>query len=101
MLIQFEKSTRGAYGATSDSSRLDVREGASRNPAIQLRAASSIRHGPAVAQSRSEETTVHPFLSTCCAALIDIAALLSAILLVSATGVGIAFAVFVLLFMPL
>jgi len=63
MLIQFEKSTRAAYGATSDCSRLDMREGASRNPAIQLRAVSSIRHGPAVAQSRSEETTVHSYSS--------------------------------------
>jgi len=37
MLIQFtNESTRVAYGATSDHSRLDMRDGASRNSAIQL-----------------------------------------------------------------
>lgn len=40
MLIQFtNESTRAAYGATSDRSRLDMREGASRNSdPVQFRA---------------------------------------------------------------
>lgn len=71
MLIQFDESTRAAYGATSDCSRLDMRDGASRNPS---------------------------FLSRCCSALIDIAAVFSAVLLITATGVGITVAIYFLLF---
>jgi hypothetical protein len=75
MLIQFtNESTRAAYGATPDRSRLDMREGASRNPS---------------------------FLSRCCSALIDIAAVVAGVLLICATGLGIAFAAFVLIFVSL
>lgn len=62
MLITYHNETSGtALGGNEPLSRSHMREGASRNSAIQLRAVSSIRHGPAVAQSRSEETTVHRY----------------------------------------
>lgn len=100
MLIQFTKETSGPATGDNRPDRSHMREGASRNPAIQLRA-DPPRHWSAVAPSRREENDGASFLSSCRAALIDIAALFVAALLVSATGVGIAFAVFVLLFMPL
>jgi hypothetical protein len=100
MLIQFEKSTRGAYGATSDSSRLDMRDGASRNPAIQLRAVSSRLLVP-VAPSRVEENDGASFLSACCSALRDVAAIAAAILLICATGIGFTAAIYLLLFVSL
>lgn len=63
MLITFHKtSTRAAYGATSDCSRLDMREGASRNPAIQLPGCAS--PSGTVAVSRVEETRPHPYSSS-------------------------------------
>jgi hypothetical protein len=72
MLITYHnESTRAAYGATSDRSRLDMREGASRNSS---------------------------FLSRCCSALIDIAAVVASVLLICATGVGITVAIYFLLF---
>ena len=63
---------------------------------IQLRA-DPPRRWSAVAPSRSGEMTVHPFVQT----LRDISAVLAAFLLVSMTGLGIAFALFVLLFCSL
>lgn len=140
MLIQFDESTRAAYGATSDCSRLDMREGASRNPAIQLRASCQSEAFHPVASSRVEETTTHsisvpgtlvgqrggrlsesspadrhraapagqfmavqgehpshPFI----AALRDFAAIASAILLITATGIGFTAAIYLLLFVSL
>ncbi len=104
MLIQFDKSTRGAYGATSDSSRLNMRgDGGNispRNSAIQLRADPPRLLVP-VAPSRVEETTVHSFLSRCCAALRDVAAIAAAVLLICATGIGFTAAIYLLLFVSL
>lgn len=100
MLIQFDETSGTALGGNEQLSRSHMREGASRNPAIQLRAdpPSALVGGGTVSPRRNDGASL---LSSCRAALIDIAALLSAALLVSATGVGVAFAVFVLLFMPL
>jgi hypothetical protein len=113
MLITFDKtSTRGAYGATSDSSRLDMREGASRNPAIQLRGVEldgvpscpgwqAERRASPVAPSRVEENDGASFLTACCAALRDVAAIAAAILLICATGIGFTAAIYLLLFVSL
>lgn len=73
MLIQFEK-TSGRATVDYQPGRSHMREGASRNPS---------------------------FLSRCGAALIDIAAVFAVVLLVLATGVGITFAGFALLFCSL
>lgn len=73
MLITFDKTSRQATGARPPAGS-HMREGASRNPS---------------------------FLSRCCSALIDIAAVFAVVLLVLATGVGITFAGFVLLFCSL
>lgn len=101
MLIQFTKETSGPAAGDNRPDRSHMRGGGKpRNPAIQLRA-DPPRHWSAVAPSRREENDGASLLSSCRAALIDIAALLSAVLLISATGIGIAFAVFVLLFIPL
>jgi hypothetical protein len=70
MLIQFEKTSGRATGDYQPG-RSHMREGASRNPS---------------------------FLSRCCSALIDIAAVASAILLICATGVSITVAIYFLLF---
>jgi len=74
MLITFQKTSGTALGGNEPLSRSHMREGASRNPS---------------------------FLSRCCAVLIDIASVFAIVLLVLATGVGIAFAGFVLLFCSL
>lgn len=60
MLIQFEKTSGRATGDYQPG-RSHMREGASRNPAIQLRAVPPRLLVP-VAPSRVEETTVHPFI---------------------------------------
>lgn len=73
MLIQFDKTSGPATGHCQPG-RSHMREGASRNPS---------------------------FLSRCCAALIDIAAVVAGVLLICATGIGIAFAAFVLMFVSL
>lgn len=99
MLIQFDSETSGpAVTQYNQPGRSHMREGASRNPAIQLRAAPSIRHRSAVAPSRREENDGALILSRIRAALIDIAALASAILLIAATGIGFTVAIYLLLF---
>lgn len=102
MLTQFDEASGTALGGNELLSRSHMRgDGATpRNPAIQLRAASP-RQGPAVASSRSEGNDDASFLSACHAALIDIAAVASAVLFVCATGIGVAFIAFVLFFVPL
>lgn len=104
MLIQFTKETSGrATGDYHQPGRSHMRgDGGNISPrnSIQLRA-DAPRRLSAVAPSRSEENDGASFLSACRAALLDVAAVLAAVLLVSATGVGIAFAAFVLMFMSL
>lgn len=102
MLIQFDKTSGRATGDYQPGRSHMRGNGGNQSPrnSIQLRA-DPPRRWSAVAPSRREEMTVHPFLSACRDALLDIAAIASAILLVTATGVGIAFAGFVLLFVPL
>ena len=104
MMITVENiSTRGAYGATSDSSRLNMRGDGGNTPrnSIQLRAVKPPRLLVPVAPSRVEETTVHPFLSRCGAALRDVAAIAAAVLLICATGIGFTAAIYLLLFVSL
>jgi len=101
MMLSFYRETSGtALGGNEPLSRSHMRDGASRNTAIQLRADPPRLLVP-VAPSRVEETTVHPFLSACCSALIDIAAVLATVLLITATGIGIVFAGFILMFCSL
>lgn len=90
-------TSRTALGGNDMRPGSHMRDGASRNPAIQLRA-DAPRRLSAVAP---EENDGASFLSACRAALLDVAAVLAAVLLVSVTGVGIAFAAFVLMFMSL
>lgn len=71
MLITFHNETSGRATGHCQPGRSLLREGASRNPS---------------------------FLSRCCSALIDIAAVASGILLLTATGVGIAVAIYFLFF---
>ncbi len=68
-----------------------------RNSAIQLRAANLPGRCRRSHRLAAKKMTVHPFIQV----LRDIACLFAAFLLVSVTGVGIAFAVFVLLFVSL
>lgn len=99
MLIQFDKTSGRATGDYQPG-RSHMREGASRNPAIQLRAA-PLQSPTPVAWSRVEENDQASVLSRCCAALIDFAAVVAAVLLICATGLGVAFAAFVLIFVSL
>lgn len=83
MLIQFDSETSGtALGGNEPLSRSHMRDGASRNPAIQLRAGAPRRQVP-VAPSRVEERTVHPFIQF----LRDIALVLAGSLFLVALGV--------------
>lgn len=100
MLIQFTKETSGPATGHNRPGRSLLRDGASRNSATQLRADPPRLLVP-VAPSRVEENDGASFLSACCSALIDIAAVLSAFTLASATGFAIAFSFFVLLFVSL
>lgn len=100
MLIQFDSETSGRATGDCQPGRSHMRDGASRNPAIQLRPDRAQASNP-VAWSRVEENDQASFLSRCCAALIDIAAVFAVVFLVLATGVGITFAGFVLLFCSL
>jgi hypothetical protein len=77
-----------------------MRDGASRNPAIQLRADPPRLLVP-VAPSRVEENDGALFLSACGAALRDVAAIAAAILLICATGIGFTAAIYLLLFVSL
>lgn len=61
MLIQFDSETSGRATGDYQPGRSHMRDGASRNPAIQLRAVPP-RPLSAVAPSRREEMTVHPFI---------------------------------------
>jgi len=97
MLIQFNKTSGTALGGNEPLSRSHMRDGASRNPAIQLRAGAPRRQVP-VAPSRVEENDGASFLSACGAALRDVAAIAAAVLLICATGVGFTVAVYFLLF---
>lgn len=104
MLIQFTNETSRATVGGNQSPGSHMRgDGGTigpRNSAIQLPGCSA--PSGAVAVSRVEETRPHQsFLSRCCAALIDIAAVFALVLVVLATGVGITFAGFVLLFCSL
>lgn len=103
MMITVENiSTRGAYGATSDSSRLNMRgDGGNISPrnSIQLRADPPRLLVP-VAPSRVEEND-GAFLSRCGAALRDVAAIAAAVLLICATGIGFTAAIYLLLFVSL
>lgn len=101
MLIQFTKETSGrATGDYHQPGRPHLRDGASRNPAIQLRAGAPRRQVP-VAPSRVEENDGASFLSACCAALRDVAAIAAAVLLICATGIGFTAAIYLLLFVSL
>lgn len=97
MLIQFTKETSGPAIGGNRPGRSHMREGDSRNPAIQLRADAPRLLVP-VAPSRVEENDGASFLSRCCAALRDVAAIAAAVLLICATGVGITVAIYFLLF---
>ena len=97
MLIQFQNMRgRPTLGGTSDQPSA-LRGGAiSPRNSIQLRADPPRLLVP-VAPSRVEEND-GAFLSRCGAALRDVAAIASAILLICATGVGITVAIYFLLF---
>lgn len=100
MLIQFDKTSGTALGGKEPLSRSHMRDGASRNPAIQLRADPPRLLVP-VAPSRVEENDGASFLSRCRAALRDVAAIAAAVLLICATGIGFAAAIYLLLFVGL
>lgn len=99
MLIQFDKTSGRATGDYQPG-RSHMRDGASRNSAIQLRADPPRLLVP-VAPSRVEENDGASFLSACCAALRDVAAIAAAILLICATGIGFTAAIYLLLFVSL
>lgn len=96
MLVQIDKTSGRATGDCQPG-RSHMRDGASRNPAIQLRAAPPRLLVP-VAPSRVEENDGASFLTASGAALRDVAAIASGILLITATGVGITVAIYFLLF---
>lgn len=100
MLIQFDKTSGTALGGNEPLSRSHMRDGASRNSAIQLRAVPPRLLVP-VAPSRVEENDGASFLSACGAALRDVAAIAAAILLICATGIGFTAAIYLLLFVSL
>ncbi len=103
MLIQFTNETSRATVGGNQPPGSHMRGDGGNIPrnSTQLRAA-ALRSPTPVASSRGEEMTTHySFLSRCCSALIDIAAVLSAFTLASATGFAIAFSFFVLLFVSL
>lgn len=103
MLIQFDKTSRQATGARPPAGshmRGDGGNISPRNPAIQLRADPPRLLVP-VAPSRVEENDGALFLSACCAALRDVAAIAAAVLFICATGIGFTAAIYLLLFVSL
>lgn len=102
MLIQFTNETSRATVGGNQPPGSHMRGDGGNIPrnSTQLRADPPRLLVP-VAPSRVEETTVHPFLSRCCAALRDVAAIAAAVLLICATGIGFTAAIYILLFVPL